>query len=101
MALVSFQRSGDAAVARAKYDGKYIDGRKCPLVLFLEPPPCRPPGRPIKIEIVVDSAHSAVSLPPAKTQPSLLGRIGGIAAASPPSAPPHDHTPNGTLAPLG
>ncbi|KAI9567532.1 hypothetical protein HD554DRAFT_2107846 [Boletus coccyginus] len=29
MAVVSFQRSGDAAVARAKYDGKFIDGRKC------------------------------------------------------------------------
>lgn len=30
MAVVAFQRSGDAAVARAKYDGKFIDGRKCP-----------------------------------------------------------------------
>ena len=30
MAIVSFQRSGDAAVARSKYDGKFIDGRKHP-----------------------------------------------------------------------
>ncbi len=28
MAVVTFQRSGDAAVARAKYDGKIVDGRE-------------------------------------------------------------------------
>ncbi|KAH0835905.1 hypothetical protein J3R83DRAFT_9800 [Lanmaoa asiatica] len=84
MALVSFQRSGDAAVARAKYDGKYIDGR-----------------RPIKIEIVVDSTHPAVSPPPAQTQPSLLGRLGGTIVNPPLSIPPHNHVPNGTLAPPG
>ncbi|KAG8216746.1 hypothetical protein J3R82DRAFT_6961 [Butyriboletus roseoflavus] len=102
MALVSFQRSGDAAVARAKYDGKYVDRRECPLVVLLEPPPCPRPGRPIKIEIVVDSTYPAVSPPPARTQPSLLGRLGGIAAPSPPlSVPAYDHAPNGTPAPLG
>lgn len=102
MAVVSFQRPGDAAVARAKYDGKYIDGRKCPLVVFLEPPPRRRPGRPIKIEIVVDSTHPAVSSPRVETQPSLLDRLGGTAAASPPLfIPPHSRAPNGTLAPLG
>jgi THO complex subunit 4 len=70
MALVAFQRSGDAAVARAKYDGKFIDGR-----------------RPIKIEVVVDTASPA----PAPTQPSLLGRLGGANL----SVLPRDHAPNG------
>jgi hypothetical protein len=28
MAVVSFQRSEDAALAKTKYDGKFIDGRK-------------------------------------------------------------------------
>ena len=28
MAVVTFQRAGDAAVARAKYDGKIVDGRE-------------------------------------------------------------------------
>lgn len=28
MAVVNFQRSGDAAEARRKYNGKIIDGRK-------------------------------------------------------------------------
>ncbi|KAH7910264.1 hypothetical protein BJ138DRAFT_130302 [Hygrophoropsis aurantiaca] len=62
MAVVVFQRRGDAAVARAKYDGKFIDGR-----------------RPIKIEIVVDSNEPAQPPPAAPTGPSLLGRIGGTA----------------------
>ena len=101
MALVSFQRAGDAAVARAKYDGKYVDRRECPLVVP-EPPPCPRPGRPIKIEIVVDSTHPAVSPPPAMTQPSLLGRLGGTPAASPPlSVRAHDHAPDGAPTPLG
>ncbi|KAH7919047.1 hypothetical protein BV22DRAFT_1041269 [Leucogyrophana mollusca] len=64
MAVVAFQRSGDAAVARAKYDGKFIDGR-----------------RPIKIEIVVDSNDTVKSTTPATpATPSLLGRLGGIAS---------------------
>ena len=29
MAIVAFQRKGDAAVARAKYHGKVVDGRTC------------------------------------------------------------------------
>ncbi|KAG1745234.1 hypothetical protein EDB19DRAFT_1693269 [Suillus lakei] len=64
MAVITFQRPGDAAAAREKYDGKLIDGR-----------------RPIKIEIIVDSddaAGSARSIP-APTIPSLLGRIGDVA----------------------
>ena len=28
MAVVTFQRAGDAAVARAKYNGKIVDGRE-------------------------------------------------------------------------
>jgi THO complex subunit 4 len=32
MAVVTFQRSGDAAVARAKYDGKIVDGREFPVL---------------------------------------------------------------------
>ncbi|KAG1736078.1 uncharacterized protein EDB91DRAFT_534840 [Suillus paluster] len=66
MAVITFQRPGDAAAARAKYDGKLIDGR-----------------RPIKIEIIVDSDDAAAgSLPaPAPPIPSLLGRIGKVAGA--------------------
>ncbi|KAF8903378.1 hypothetical protein CPB84DRAFT_1707077 [Gymnopilus junonius] len=57
MAVVWFQRPGDAAVARAKYDGKIVDGR-----------------RPIKIEILVDGVPAP---PPVKfpTPPSLLDRL--------------------------
>ena len=32
MAVVNFQRSGDAAEARRKYNGKIIDGRKSYMV---------------------------------------------------------------------
>lgn len=28
MAVVTFQRAGDANIARAKYDGKIVDGRE-------------------------------------------------------------------------
>ncbi|KAG9313555.1 hypothetical protein JVU11DRAFT_5882 [Chiua virens] len=83
MAIVTFQRSGDAAVARTKYDGKFIDGR-----------------RPIKIEIVVDTTNVTVNAPPVQTQPSLLGRLGAAALANPPlptSQP--GHVPNGNPAP--
>ncbi|KAF9239883.1 hypothetical protein BU15DRAFT_87883 [Melanogaster broomeanus] len=82
MAVVSFQRSGDAAVARAKYDGKFIDGR-----------------RPIKIEIVVDSNNAVVKPPPAQKQPSLLSRLGGMVATNTAHAiPAQNHTPNGNPA---
>ncbi|KAG2128720.1 hypothetical protein DEU56DRAFT_818758 [Suillus clintonianus] len=63
MAVITFQRPGDAVAARAKYDGKLIDGR-----------------RPIKIEIIVDSDDAAGSTP-APAIPSLLGRIGKVAGA--------------------
>ncbi|KAG1776348.1 hypothetical protein EV702DRAFT_1109994 [Suillus placidus] len=75
MAVITFQRPGDAAAAREKYDGKLIDGR-----------------RPIKIEIIVDSDDAAGSTrsTPASTVPSLLGRIGKVAGVpkSGPLAPP-------------
>jgi THO complex subunit 4 len=29
MAVVTFQRPGDALAAQAKYDGKIVDGREC------------------------------------------------------------------------
>ncbi|KAG0696594.1 hypothetical protein DFH29DRAFT_812790 [Suillus ampliporus] len=64
MAVITFQRPGDAAAARAKYDGKLIDGR-----------------RPIKVEIIVDSDDAANSTP-APPVPSLLGRIGNVAGAT-------------------
>lgn len=34
MAVVTFARPGDAAVARQKYDGKIVDGRTCPSLIF-------------------------------------------------------------------
>ncbi|KAJ7683033.1 hypothetical protein B0H17DRAFT_942367 [Mycena rosella] len=60
MAVVAFQRPGDAAIARAKYDGKIVDGR-----------------RPIKIEVIVESGASCIpsapSAPPAP--PTLFDRL--------------------------
>ncbi|RDX47239.1 hypothetical protein OH76DRAFT_1406127 [Lentinus brumalis] len=59
MAIVSFTRQGDAAVARAKYNGKIVDGR-----------------RPIKIEIITDDDDARRPAPaPAPAPPSLLNRI--------------------------
>jgi len=62
MAIVTFQRLGDAAAAKAKYDGKFIDMK-----------------RPIKIEIITDNVPEVQArAPPAA--PSLLSRLGGITA---------------------
>ncbi|KAI0367662.1 hypothetical protein BV20DRAFT_970221 [Pilatotrama ljubarskyi] len=58
MAVVTFARPGDAAVARAKYNGKIVDGR-----------------RPIKIEIVVDDDDVQKAAPLASGMPSLLERL--------------------------
>ncbi|KAF7984687.1 hypothetical protein HWV62_12972 [Athelia sp. TMB] len=69
MAVVTFVRTGDAAVARAKYDGKYVDQK-----------------RPIKIEIVTDGVPHASS-PVASSGPrTLLSRLGSVATASGPSS---------------
>ncbi|EGN92864.1 hypothetical protein SERLA73DRAFT_190445 [Serpula lacrymans var. lacrymans S7.3] len=85
MAVVTFQRPGDAAIARAKYDGKFVDGR-----------------RPIKIEIIVDSQEPVrPSLTP-PTAPSLLNRLGGVAATKAAAAaavpPPLLPLPTGPIA---
>ncbi|EJF57379.1 hypothetical protein DICSQDRAFT_111837 [Dichomitus squalens LYAD-421 SS1] len=62
MAVVAFARPTDAAVARAKYNGKIVDGR-----------------RPIKIEIVTDDDQPRNAAPaPAIAQPSLLARLGPV-----------------------
>ncbi|KAJ7666180.1 hypothetical protein DFH06DRAFT_984817 [Mycena polygramma] len=52
MAVVAFQRPGDAVIAREKYDGKIVDGR-----------------RPIKIEVIVESGASVPTLPIARIAP--------------------------------
>ncbi|KAF8068715.1 hypothetical protein FPV67DRAFT_1607313 [Lyophyllum atratum] len=80
MAVVTFQRFGDAEVARAKYDGKIVDGR-----------------RPLKIEIITDETPHPMGPPPV---PSLLDRLGGKAKPNqpvvngipPPTQPRGQHT---------
>ncbi|KAG1876313.1 hypothetical protein F4604DRAFT_1880620 [Suillus subluteus] len=85
MAVITFQRPGDAAAAREKYDGKLIDGSK----LFKLAPLVHSARRPIKIEIIVDSDDAAGSTQSttASVVPSLLGRIGKY-AGTPKSGPP-------------
>ncbi|KAF5350855.1 hypothetical protein D9758_010550 [Tetrapyrgos nigripes] len=64
MAVVCFQRTEDAAMVKAKYDGKCVDGR-----------------RPIKIEVITDKTPSSSSSSGfASTEPappSLIDRIQG------------------------
>ncbi|KAJ7753346.1 hypothetical protein DFH07DRAFT_824151 [Mycena maculata] len=55
MAVVVFQRPGDAVIARSKYDGKIVDGR-----------------RPIKIEVIVETADTVPSIPSAPPAPPTL-----------------------------
>ncbi|KAL0566149.1 hypothetical protein V5O48_015871 [Marasmius crinis-equi] len=74
MAVVWFQRAGDALVAQGKYDGKFVDGR-----------------RPIKIEIISDHttiASSGVGVTSSSSQqpPSLFDRI-EKKATTPPTGP--------------
>lgn len=93
MAVVSFQRPGDAALARAKYNGKIVDGRKylvllrtglcLTLRLIL---PCDI-GRPIKIEIVKDEDDKPRA-PEKAPVPSLLQRLGGVVPPKAAAAPP-------------
>ncbi|KAJ6627828.1 hypothetical protein B0H10DRAFT_1992089 [Mycena sp. CBHHK59/15] len=70
MAVVAFQRSGDAAIARSKYDGKIVDGR-----------------RPIKIEVIIES-NSPEPLTP-RQPPSLFDRLQNKGATQGPSNTPH------------
>ncbi|KXN86511.1 mRNA export protein mlo3 [Leucoagaricus sp. SymC.cos] len=79
MAVVTFARPEDAAVARQKYDGKIVDGR-----------------RRIKIEVIYDGVPGLMDQPPPSATPTLLNRLGGkvgdgttpvSSASSSPSAP--------------
>ncbi|KAJ6487980.1 hypothetical protein C8R45DRAFT_995078 [Mycena sanguinolenta] len=54
MAVVAFQRLGDAVIARDKYDGKIVDGR-----------------RPLKIEVITDFGAQPTPAAP----PSLFERL--------------------------
>ncbi|KAF9495021.1 hypothetical protein BDN71DRAFT_1392389 [Pleurotus eryngii] len=67
LAIVSFQKTTDAAVARTKYHGKIVDGR-----------------RPIKVEIIVDG--DSQPSPSTPTAPSLFSRL----------APPPPNSTNST-----
>jgi len=81
MAVITFQRPGDAAAARARYDGKFIDGR-----------------RPIKIEIIIDS-DTDVGPAPATPVPSLLARIGKAVGPPKHGLPAQSQIPNGDVLP--
>ncbi|EIN08453.1 hypothetical protein PUNSTDRAFT_144039 [Punctularia strigosozonata HHB-11173 SS5] len=74
MAVVTFQRHGDAGKARDKYNGKIVDGKN-----------------PIKIEIIVDGTPGTLATP-TPLQPSLLSRLGG-----PGPAPRSPTTPRNPL----
>ncbi|KAG6812460.1 hypothetical protein H0H92_002725 [Tricholoma furcatifolium] len=63
MAVVTFARPGDALLAKAKYDGKVVDGR-----------------RPLKIEIITEGTGSTGAQAAPPPAPSLLNRIAGSAA---------------------
>jgi len=76
MALVGFQREGDASLAADKYDGRFVDNK-----------------RPLKVEVIVnkDAAIpskklSATSQPPSPQPMSLLERM-NIAPVKGPPAP--------------
>lgn len=85
MAIVSFQRSGDAVVARAKYNGKIVDGSEyrhgLPENDSYYSAQSSPLGRPIKIEIIADGTSPSQAPVPTPT-PTLLNRLGGIKPAS-------------------
>jgi len=81
MALVAFQRGGDAAMAANKYDGRYVDNK-----------------RPLKVEVIVgkDAATSPKKTPATKETPSspprpmsLLERmnVAPVKEPPPPKAP--------------
>lgn len=73
MALVGFQRDGDAALAADKYDGRFVDNSEWPY----PSPSCRPidvvSERPLRVEIIVnkDAATTSKKTPAAKESPSL------------------------------
>jgi THO complex subunit 4 len=76
MALVGFQRDGDAALAANKYDGRFVDNSK----LLCLSPSCRftfvvlaVSERPLKVEVIVgkDAAAPSKKPPTKKETPSL------------------------------
>lgn len=82
MAVVVFQRKGDALVAQQKYDGKFVDGRESPSCFFMSHQ-CLTlrnsfyAGKPIKIEIISEAGDPLVAAPAAPRQPqSLFERLG-------------------------
>ncbi|KAI0822937.1 hypothetical protein BC628DRAFT_625624 [Trametes gibbosa] len=79
MAVVTFVRAGDAAVARAKYNGKFVDNR-----------------RPIKIEIIVDEDDVQRVPPPPPGVPSLLERL-GPPKSNQAAVQPHPRQPAGPV----
>ncbi|KZT69958.1 hypothetical protein DAEQUDRAFT_233516 [Daedalea quercina L-15889] len=86
MAVVTFARPGDAAVARQKYNGKIVDGSES-----TNGDACS--GRPIKIETIRDDDETPSSAPvPGQKPLSLLDRIAG-APQSAPKAPAAQRIP--------
>ena len=82
MALVGFQREGDAALAADKYDGRFVDNSE----LFSPSLSCQftpmVSERPLKVEIIVNkdaavpSKKFSTTSPPPLPQPmSLLERM--------------------------
>lgn len=93
MAVVIFQRSADAMIARSKYNGKFIDGRKThlPILNLLWRLKSAHSGRPIRIEVVSESNQTIPTGPaPSNTPtgpPSLLDRLDQRASKPAPTAP--------------
>ncbi|KJA21386.1 hypothetical protein HYPSUDRAFT_730012 [Hypholoma sublateritium FD-334 SS-4] len=71
MAVVTFQRPGDALVARAKYNGRVVDGR-----------------RPIKIEIIIDDTPTARAAQAPPQTPTLFDRLAPAPAQTHPISGP-------------
>lgn len=82
MALVGFQRDGDAALAADKYDGRFVDNSEFPRLS----PGCRFTPvvleRPLKVEVIVNKEAAvpskklfAASSSPSPQPMSLLERM--------------------------
>ncbi|KAF8191803.1 hypothetical protein BJ912DRAFT_1021980 [Pholiota molesta] len=76
MAVVWFQRPGDALVARAKYNGRVVDGR-----------------RGIKIEIMVDSDMPTARPQAVPPTPTLFDRLAPPPTQTTAAAPSQNNTP--------
>lgn len=83
MAIVEFQRAADATAAKAKYNGKFVDGRRYYLISRRSFFITLCPGRPIRIEIISDEPVQTQAQQ--SRQPlSLFDRLGVAAAPSQP-----------------